>query len=78
MPETRLYVASGIEGESTRTAMTRAAHGLDWILRQFAVQITSTALRFSICHWDSRQAPRVTFQRENACGSASFARSFGP
>lgn len=36
VPETSLYVASVIESESTRTAMTRVAHGLDWILRQFA------------------------------------------
>jgi subtilisin family serine protease len=34
-PEAGLYVASVIESETTRTAMTRVANGLDWILRQF-------------------------------------------
>ena len=35
-PEAKLYVASVIESETTRTSLIRVAYGLDWILRQFS------------------------------------------
>jgi len=34
-PECKLYVASVIESETTRTSLIRVASGLNWILRQF-------------------------------------------
>lgn len=35
-PESRLFAASVIESETTRTSLIRVASGLDWILRQFS------------------------------------------
>jgi subtilisin family serine protease len=35
-PESQLYVASVIESETIFTSMTRTAHGLNWLFRQFA------------------------------------------